>query len=122
MALVVQDIREGQKEGGWDQGLKVHFAELTLDTTYATGGYTLAAADFEMGSIVGVFATPSAPADATHFAVPIWNRATGKLQFFKTGTAVSSSASTGALVELATNDTAISAASKVFVMIVGTPN
>jgi hypothetical protein len=121
LATVTLDIREGQKEGGWDQGLKVHVAEITLDTAYATGGYALAAADFEMASIVAVIPVPTAAADATHFALPVWNRATGKLQFFKTGTAVSSSASTGAFVELATNDTAVSASSKVLVLVIGTP-
>lgn len=120
MAATVLDLQEGPKTGGFPQGLKWHLAEWTADTAYATGGYALAAADYEMATVLAVFAQPGAPADATHAALPVYNRATGKLQFFKTGAAVSSSAATGAFVELATNDTAISAATKVVLLVVGT--
>lgn len=122
MAASVVDLLDGEKSGGFPEQIKVHISEFTPDATYPTGGYTIAPADYEMASIVAVIAIPGVPADATHFAVPSWNRSTGKLQLWKTGSAVSSSASTGALNELAASDTAVTTTTKYTLIVFGLPN
>lgn len=116
MALGILDLKEGPKDAGFFEDLKVHIAEVTGDATYAAGGYTLAAGDFEMAAIVAVI-----PIAGTGAVVPVWNRSTGKLQFFKTGTAVNTGTGTGGLSEASTNDTLVSGA-KAVLLVVGTPN
>lgn len=118
MAIANLDLKEGKKAGGWDESLKLHVSEISLDGAYAAGGYTLTPADYEMASILGVVVLGYNGAGAG--ILPVWDRAAAKLKIYKGAASTTVTTGSGGFSELATNDTYVSSAAKVQVLVIGT--
>lgn len=120
MAIVITNLREGKKQGGWDESLKIHFAEVALDTAYAAGGYAITAAQFNMTTILGVVVLGYNGIASSIGMVCTWDRAASKLICYKGAGSTTVTTGSGGLTEMATNDTYITASVKVQVLVIGT--
>lgn len=119
MAIVVTNLREGKKQGGWDESLKFHIAEIALDASYAAGGYAITAAQFNMSSILGVVVMGYNGIASSIGMVCTWDRAASKLICFKGAASTTVTTGSGGLTEMSTNDTYITSSVKVTVLVVG---
>lgn len=87
--------------------------DITLDGSYAAGGYALAAAGLGMEAAPDMV-DPQVVTTVGAGFIPSWNQQTGKLQMFKTGAALS-----GVLAECVAGD--LSASVKVRCEVTGIP-
>lgn len=119
MAIAITNLREGKKTGGWDESLKIHFAEIALDTAYAAGGYAITAANFNMSSILGVVVLGYNGIASSIGALPVWDRAASKLIIYKGAGSTTVTTGSGGFTEMSTNDSYITASVKVQVLVIG---
>lgn len=66
-----------------DAGLSMRVADITFDSSYATGGETLAASDFGLTSLVAIICCPAVKSDNTDAMAVTWNKSTGKLMLWR---------------------------------------
>lgn len=94
--------------------MRINIVDITLDGSYAAGGYALTAASLGVSTIHHVVPTPQGDG-----IVPIWDVTNSKLKLYKGASTVTVTAGNAELTELATNDTIIDANSKVRCVVIG---
>lgn len=103
---------------GYDSALKFWITDFSVTDTYGAGGITLTPADYSMTTIYGVIALSHAVGNTTIGVIPSYNPTTGKLQFFKGAASTTITTGSGALAEVATNDSYLTASTPAFRLLV----
>lgn len=99
--------------------MRLNIVDITLDGSYAAGGYAITAASCGVGTIHHISPVMSTSGDTTKGLLPVYDPATGKLRIYKTGGTTTVTSGNGNLTELATNDTLISSSAKVRCVVIG---
>ena len=110
MAIAYSIIRKGVAGN-----MRINIVDVTLDGSYAAGGYALTAASMGVGTVYNL-----SPQVITNEGVEAqWDQAGAKLRVVKGANTVTVTSGNGAYSELATNDTLISANTKVRCVVIG---
>lgn len=95
--------------------MRINVVDVTLDGAYAAGGYALTPAQLGVATVHAV-----SPIGGTAAGVlPRYDTANAKLIIYKGASTVTVTSGNAAFTELATNDTIISAATVVRLLVVG---
>jgi hypothetical protein len=95
--------------------MRQNVVDITLDGSYASGGYALTAASLGVANIFVVIAQMKTGENL----LPQYNHATGKLEILKGASTTTVTTGSGAFSELATNDTYASSSVVVRCLVIG---
>lgn len=110
MAIAYEIVKKGVAGN-----LRVNIVDITLDGSYAAGGYALDPASMGVGRVHAVQPTVSTVVGV----LPVYDVANGKLVLYKGANTVTVTSGNAAFTQLANNDTIISASHKVRCVVFG---